>query len=236
MSSTADRRFARWIWGWCKSLAIAVAIWLALRTFVVQAFSIPSASMENTLLVGDFLFVTKTLYGTEVPFTHGHLPALREPRRGEIIVFRSVEGDFAVVKRLIGVPGDTVGMRHGLLVRNGRMLREPYAVHTDPSRSEDRVVRQEMRDWQLPHLAGPGRAAYRPDLQDWGPIVVPRGSLFVLGDNRDNSLDSRYWGFVPRTSLLGKPLFIYYSYDASSWRSLPFLSAIRWHRLLRRPD
>src|SRR5438477_1847955 len=88
------------VWEWGKSIFIALAIWMVVRTFAVEAFRIPTGSMENTLLVGDFLFVTKALYGAEVPLTHSHLRAIREPRRGEIVVFKSVEGDFAVVKRL----------------------------------------------------------------------------------------------------------------------------------------
>ncbi len=231
----ARRRIGRWVWGWTKSLAAALAIWLVLRAFVVEAFRIPSASMQNTLLVGDFLFVTKALYGAEVPFTRAHLPAMREPRRGDIVVFRSVEGDFSVVKRLLGVPGDTLAMRHGRLYRNGVALVEPYVVHADSTRSETPVARLRMRRWQLAHLVGRDTAQYAPDVQDWGPLVVPPDSLFVMGDNRDNSLDSRYWGFLPRGNLRGRPLFIYYSYDPTSWRVLPPLSAIRWSRLFRAP-
>jgi signal peptidase I len=88
-----------------------------------------------------------------------------------------------------------------------------------------------MRRWQLPHLAGGDTASYHPDVQDWGPIVVPRDSLFVMGDNRENSLDSRYWGYLPRENLRGSPMFIYYSYDKSSYRALPFLTAVRWGRI-----
>lgn len=242
MAKTADEKpkpkqpFKTWAWGWIKSIAVAVAIWLTLRTFLIEAFRIPSGSMENTLLVGDFLFVTKALYGSEVPFTRIRVPAIREPRVGEVVVFHSVEGPFNVVKRLLGMPGDTMAMEHGHLVRNGVRLVEPYAIHTDSTRSESPEERRRMRTWQLRHYVGTDPAGYQPDVQDWGPLVVPRDSFMVFGDNRDNSVDSRYWGPVPRRNFRGKPLFIYYSYDASSWRSLPFLTAIRWKRLLNTPD
>lgn len=222
------------LWEWGKSIILALAIWMVVRTFVVEAFRIPSGSMENTLLVGDFLFVTKALYGAEVPLTHGRLPAIREPKHGEVVVFKSVEGNFAVVKRLVGLPGDTLAMAQGMLFRNGRRLDEPYVIHTDSSRSESPPERARMRAWQLPHLASPPITHYAPDLHDWGPIVVPPESLFVMGDNRDNSRDSRYWGFLPRAHLRGKPLIVYYSYDPT-WRPLPFLTGIRWRRLLTRP-
>ena len=227
---TAGRRIA----DWARSLAVAFVIWLFLRTFVIESFRIDSGSMEKTLLVDDFLFVAK-LYGAEVPFTHRHLPALREPRRGDIVTFRSVEGDFTVVKRVVGLPGDTVAMAHGHLLRNGRPVAEPYVAHTDSLRSEAPDARARMRAWQLPHLAGAAGASYAPDVQDWGPLVVPPDSLFVMGDNRDDSYDSRYWGFLPRANLSGKPILIYYSFAPESWHALPFLTAPRLGRLFRRP-
>lgn len=225
-----------WLWDWCKSIAIAVLIWLVLRTFVIESFHIPSGSMENTLLVGDFLFVTKAVYGAEVPLVHSHLPAIREPRRGDIVVFRSILDGSTIVKRLVGLSGDTLAMRAGHLFRNGLALAEPYVLHVDNSRSETPSERARMRAWQIPHLApGQDAAAYWPDVQDWGPIVLPSDSVFVMGDNRDNSLDSRYWGPLPRLNIQGQPLLIYFSYDPDSWRVLPFLTAIRWSRLLARP-
>ena len=231
----ARRGLARWLTDWAKSIAWALAIWLVLSTFVFRAFRITSGSMENTLLVDDWLFVTKALYGAEIPFTGRHTPALREPRRGEIVVFKSVEGNFDVVKRLVGVPGDTLAMRHGRLVRNGALQVEPYVVRQDSTRSETVEERDRMRRWQVHHLVG-DTAGYRPDVQDWGPLVVPADSFFMMGDNRDNSLDSRYWGLVPRGNVRGKPMFVYYSYDGSSWRALPALTAIRWNHLFSRPQ
>ena len=160
---------ARWFLEWFKSIAIALVVWLFLRTFVVEAFTIPSGSMKNTLLVGDFLFVNKFLYGAEVPFIHKHLPMVREPQRGDILVFDSIEEDMKIVKRLIGIPGDTIAMHNGAVYRNGHALSEPYAINSDPLVGADVVARSRMRDWQVKHFAGPVPPHYNPDLHDWGP-------------------------------------------------------------------
>jgi signal peptidase I len=136
---------------------------------------------------------------------------------------------------LIGMPGDTLSMESGELFRNGQRVNEPYAVHSDPTRSEDPIQRAKMREWQLPHPANRDPAGYQPDLQEWGPIVVPPDSFFMMGDNRDSSYDGRYWGFLPRKNVRGRPLIVYFSYDPSSWRALPFLSAVRWNRLFTAP-
>lgn len=231
------RSFGAWLLDWAKSIAIALVVWMVLRTFLIEAFRIPSGSMENTLLVGDFLFVNKALYGAEVPFTGRRLPAVREPERGDILVFDSVEEEgMKVVKRLIGMPGDTLSMVEGDLVRNGEKVEEPYAIRSDPNKSEEPIQRAKMRQWQVKHLVGRDAATYQPDLHDWGPIVVPPDSFFMMGDNRDSSYDGRYWGFLPRLNVRGKPLVVYFSYDKNSYKPLPFLSAIRWGRLLTTPD
>jgi signal peptidase I len=231
-----SRSVVIWLWEWTKSIVVALVVWFFLRTFLVEAFRIPSGSMENTLLIGDFLFVNKALYGAEVPLIHAHLPAVREPRRNDILVFDSVEEEgLKVVKRLIGMPGDTLSMEAGQLYRNGQRVDEPYVLHGDPHRSEDPIQRAKMRDWQVRHVTQRDTASYQPDLQDWGPIVVPADSFFMMGDNRDSSYDGRYWGFLPRENVRGRPLIIYFSYDPNSWRSLPFLTAVRWDRLFSQP-
>jgi signal peptidase I len=232
-----SRSFVTWIWDWAKSIVVALVVWFFLRTFLVEAFRIPSGSMENTLLIGDFLFVNKALYGAEVPIIHTRLPAVREPRRDDILVFDSVEEEgLKVVKRLIGMPGDTLSMENGELFRNGARVNEPYAVHSDPTRSEDPIQRAKMREWQLPHLVHRDPSKYQPDLQEWGPIVVPPDSFFMMGDNRDSSYDGRYWGFLPRSNVRGRPLVVYFSYDPGSWRAIPFLTAVRWGRLFTSPN
>ena len=203
---------------------------------MVEAFTIPTGSMQNTLLVGDFLFVNKFLYGAEVPFIHKRLPMVREPKRGDIIVFDSIDSDMKIVKRLIGVPGDTLEMRDGVLFRNGLRVREPYAVNGDPSESADPLARMKMRDWQSKHFLGVVPRNYSPDLHHWGPIVVPQDSLFVMGDNRDSSYDGRFWGFLPRSNVRGEALIlVYFSYDAATWQRFAWLRQVRWGRLFSVP-
>ena len=232
MSEDRPARFRAWALGWIKSIAIALAIWLVLSTFLVKAFRITSGSMERTLLVGDFLFVNKALYGAEVPLLKTHLPGFREPRRGDIVVFRSPIEDSVLVKRLMGLPGDTLSMRGGRLTRNGAALEEPYAVSVGDS--SQGFADPEM-GWQRAYVAGGDTAGYQPTSRNWGPLVVPSGFYFMLGDNRDGSRDSRFWGFVPRGNVQGSPLVVYFSYDPASWRPLPFFTSIRWGRFLSHP-
>src|SRR6185369_14024819 len=217
-------------WEWTKIFQVSVLLFLLIRTFLVEAFKIPSGSMENTLLVGDFLLVNKLVYGAEVPFTHSRLPRVREPQRGDVIVFEWPEDPSKnFVKRLVGVPGDTLQMRDGLLIRNGDRVTERYVEHTEP----DMDPSPDDFRWQQDHLVrtAAAAAAYHPSRNNWGPLVVPEKSYFVLGDNRDNSLDSRYWGFVPDSLVKGKPFVIYYSYAPDTMSSFAWLTHIRWTRL-----
>jgi signal peptidase I len=220
---------------WIKAAAWALALWLVLSTFIGQAYFIPSPSMERTLMVGDVLFVNKFLYGAKLPLVDAHMPAVRDPRRGDIVVFMSPIEDSILVKRLIGVPGDTIAMRHGALFRNSERLAEPAAQSLEPDWQLDSLSRSGMRAMHIAQYVGPDPDAYFPDVHDWGPLVVPKDSLWMMGDNRDHSRDSRFWGFVPRNNVRGTPVIIYYSWDASSYRPLPFLSAIRWNRLFTVP-
>ena len=222
---------------WGKAIGVALVIWIGLRSYLVEAFRIPSSSMENTLLVGDFLFVNKAAFGgeLEIPLTgihFGRLPAYATPRAGDVVVFRSVEDstpNLNIVKRLIGGPGDTLEMRHDTVIRNGVPLDEPYALRTGFAPVPDEEFRQrQMRAWQLPHYVGRDAAGYGPTTHDWGPIVVPADHYFAMGDNRDQSYDSRFWGFLPRPHIRGRPLFIYMSVATQPFR-------IRWNRLFRRP-
>jgi signal peptidase I len=221
---------------WARTIVFALAAWLLLRTFVVQAFHITSESMEGTMLVGDVLFVARPLYGAEVPLIHTRLPAIREPRHGDIVVFEGVETPgLEIVKRVIGLPGDTLAMRAGTVYRNSAAVDEPYASHRRPTDPDPPGAQAQMRSWQEARLVGAKPALYLPNRDNWGPVVVPADSLFVMGDNRDSSYDGRFWGFLPRSHLHGGPLLIYYSYDPSSWRPLPILTAVRWGRLLTVP-
>jgi signal peptidase I len=222
---------------WLRAAAVALGIWLVLRSYVVEAFRIPSPSMENTLLVGDFLFVDKTGYGGQfqVPFTglrFLRLPGYAEPKRDGIVIFRSVEDstpNLDIVKRLIAVGGDTLQMVNDTLIRNGVRLEEPYTLHLSEGFDQtSRETLDEMRALQLPHYVGPEPANYRPTLHNWGPIVIPPDSFWVMGDNRDDSRDSRFWGFLPRSHIEGRPLIIYMSVAMHPFR-------VRWNRLLRHP-
>lgn len=227
----------RWLWEWAKSIAVAFLLFIVVRTFVVEAFQIPTGSMENTLLVGDFLLVNKMVYGAEIPGTGVRLPALDPPAHGDIVVFAPPPAarqaaNTNYVKRIVGLPGDTLLMVEGALYRNSVPVAEPYARHTRPY--ED--PRSPQFDWQRSHLADSGRRLqeYRPTRDNWGPITVPEGSFFVMGDNRDNSEDSRYWGFVSAESVKGRPWIIYFSYDRNQIAPFPWLTEIRWSRLLDR--
>ena len=217
-------------WEWTKVFQVAVLAFLLIRTFLVEAFKIPSGSMEHTLLVGDFLLVNKLVYGAEVPFTHARLPKIRTPQLGDVIVFdypRDLSKNF--VKRLVGMPGDTVEMRDGVLFRNRARVSESYVDRgeVDYDSPEDEFA------WQREFLVrepGSSLTAYHPSRNNWGPLVVPSKSYFVLGDNRDNSLDSRYWGFVADSLVKGQPFVIYYSYAPDTNR-FAWLTHIRWNRL-----
>jgi signal peptidase I len=233
--ANAQRKSQSKLVEWLKAIAWTIVAWVLLTNFVIQAYRIPSPSMERTLLVGDVLFVNKFLYGAKVPLVDIHTPALKEPRRGDIVVFLSPIEDSMLVKRLIGVPGDTIEMRNGTLLRNGTALEEPYAQSVDPAWHADDATRRTMRAMQLPHYVGADPDGYAPDVHDWGPLVVPHDSLWMMGDNRDQSRDSRFWGLVPRRNVRGTPVLIYYSWDPSSYKPLPFLSAVRWSRLFSVP-
>lgn len=222
-------RLFRATWEWAKSVQLAIILFLVVRAFLVEAFKIPSGSMEGTLLVGDFLLVNKLVYGAEVPLLEKRLPAVRAPRLGDVVVFQWPE-DLAkhFVKRLVGLPGDVLEMRSGILWRNGAEHAEPYAQRSLPLREPSS---DEFR-WQRDYLAADaGARGYNPTRNDWGPLSVPSQHYFVLGDNRDNSLDSRYWGFVPDSLLRGSPIFVYYSYEPDSGKPFDWLRRVRWQRL-----
>ncbi|HEY2850246.1 MAG TPA: signal peptidase I [Gemmatimonadaceae bacterium] len=222
---------ARALFEWAKSLSLAILLFLVVRAFLVEAYRIPSGSMEHTLLVGDFLLVNKLVYGAEIPFTSKRLPAVRQPRYRDVVVFKFPE-DLTknYVKRLVGLPGDTLAMTRGTLVRNGKPQDERgFVVHipADVDRASDEF------DWQREFLVTQSArsAPYHPTRDNWGPILVPAKHYFMLGDNRDDSEDSRYWGFVADSLVLGSPIVVYYSYAHDSTASLDWLTRVRWSRL-----
>ena len=222
---------------------VTVLIYFFATTTLVQAYVIPTGSMEGNLLVGDHLLVDKVAYADPGAFGRGLLP-YREVRRGDIIVFRyPLDPRVTYVKRVIGIPGDRIHLENQQVIRNGQRLIEPYTRHiarwTDPYRDN------------FPQAASPRLPAQARDMlehhQRNGEIIVPPGSLFAMGDNREDSADSRYWGFVPRENVIGKPLIVYWSYDAPSedlmdWNvrhlvdvGLHFFTRTRWERTLLRP-
>lgn len=216
-----------------KTVLPAVFLYLFMRSMLVETFRIPSGSMENTLQVGDFLFANKMLYGAEVPLIGARLPAIREPRLDDLVVFDSVEEPgLKVVKRIVGSSGDTIQMINAVLHRNGRIVDEPWSIQMEPL--VDPVMPQ-MRGWQLQHVLVEDKSSYHPSVKNWGPMVVPVDSFFVMGDNRDNSYDSRYWGFLGRDRIEAHPMLIYYSYDKNGILPLPAITSIRWSRIARRP-
>ena len=187
---------------YAEAIFIAVLLALVIRQFAVQAFTIPSGSMMDTLLIGDYILVNKFLYGAELPFVDVHLPGLRDPRRGDIVVFKYPQDETRdFIKRIVGVGGDTIQVRDNHVWLNGTPVDEPFIRPGAPSSS--------------------GHCGY---LYGCDPLVVPPGSYFVMGDNRDNSQDSRYWGFVKRDKIRGKAFLIYWSWNSDShW--------LRWQRL-----
>jgi signal peptidase I len=180
-----------------KSLLIALVLALFVRTFFVQAYKIPSGSMLETLKIGDHILVEKFLFGTHIPFTDIVVLPLTQPKRGDVVVFRyPLDPSLDFIKRIIALPGDTVqGINKDIYV-NGKRLKEPYIQHID--------------NFVLP--------AYISPRDNFGPLRVPKDSYFAMGDNRDNSKDSRFWGFVPRQNIKGEAMAIYFSWDSESHR------------------
>jgi signal peptidase I len=175
-------------------LLLMALIILAVRVFIGEASVVPTGSMEGTILVGDHLFMDKFLYGPEIPLLHWRMPVLKTIHRGDIVVFRYPRNPEEIyLKRVAAVGGDRLEIRDGVLFINSRAISEPYAVHHGPAHSR---------------------------YEQMAPIIVPQGKLFVLGDNRDNSSDSRDWGFVPVENVIGEPMFVYWSYDAPTSRWL----------------
>ncbi|ANA40650.1 MULTISPECIES: signal peptidase I [Geobacter] len=185
---------------YAESIIIAVILALIIRTFVVQAFKIPSGSMEDTLAIGDHILVSKFIYGTKIPFVDGRYLKIRDPKRGDVIVFEYPEDpskDF--IKRVIGLPGDTIQVVQKQVFINGKPFSVPQEVH-----KEKDVI----------------PAAQNPR-DNFGPVTVPENSYFVMGDNRDRSYDSRFWGFVKNSQIKGLAFIKYWSWDREKFR-------VRW--------
>jgi signal peptidase I len=187
-------------------IVIAILIALFIRTFVVQAFKIPSGSMEPTLRVGDYILVNKFIYGCRIPYTNLKFFQFKKPQRGDVCVFifpLDPSKDF--IKRVIGTEGEKVQIVGGKIYINNRQIKDPWG-----------------------HFAREGFPKYFQKVENFGPILVPKDSLFVLGDNRDNSEDSRFWGFVHLNAVLGKAFLIYFSWDHHAEN---LFDEVRWSRI-----
>ena len=186
-----------------EAIIVAIVIALFIRTFIVQAFKIPSGSMKQTLLIGDHILVNKFIYGVKIPFSDITLIPIKNPKRGDIVVFKFPEDpkkDF--IKRVVGISGDVVEIRDKQVYINNMLLNHDRGIHTDP------------------HII-PGVFQQR---DNFGPVTVPPASLFVMGDNRDHSYDSRFWGFVDLKVVKGKAFIVYWSWDNGSF-------GVRWNRI-----
>lgn len=194
-----------------EAICIAVLLALFIRTFVVQAFKIPSGSMLPTLLIGDHLLVNKFVYGLRIPFSGKILIPYKNPKHGDVVVFRyPKDRSIDYIKRVIGIPGDTIEIRTKKLFINGKQMSDSHA-----------------------HMSSPAvlNAASSPR-DNFGPVLVPEGRIFVMGDNRDNSYDSRFWGFVDQQDILGRAFILYWSWDIEKpLLSFERFTSIRWGRL-----
>jgi signal peptidase I len=202
----------RFLKEYVEPIVIAVVIALFVRTFIVQAFKIPSSSMEPTLLVGDYLLVNKFIYGTKIPFTDIKLIPLKHPQRGDIVVFiypKDPSKDF--IKRVIGTEGEKVEIVQNKIYINDKLIEDLWGHYSE-----------EKTGW----------AKYLQPMERFGPVIVPKDSLFVLGDNRDNSQDSRFWGFVNKAAVKGKALIIYFSWNQQAQNVLEKVRGSRLGKLI----
>lgn len=189
-----DRK--RLIREYAEAILTALLLALIIRAYIIQAFKIPSGSMIPTLLIGDHILVNKFIYGTNIPFSDKRFLIFRKPEKGDIIVFKFPEDpkkDF--IKRVIATEGDVLESRDKVIYVNGKEVKEPYACHGDS------FIRQRGSDPR----------------DNFGPVLVPNNKVFVMGDNRDQSFDSRYWGFVDVKAIKGEALIIYWSWDSKKW-------------------
>ncbi len=231
------------------SLAVVLVTGLFIITFILQAFEIPSGSMENTLLIGDHLFANRIQFAPKTSWIAPVLP-YREIKRGDVFVFlHPAEPGLDVVKRVIGIPGDRIHLRDGFVYRNGEKLDEPYVIHDsdrgyNPYRDNFPAIPPSDANG-----VNPDWALTLPQHIEGGDIVVPENNYFGMGDNRDDSLDSRYWGFIPKENVIGRPMFIYWSFETprDQWEQkgigqrlafmahvvIHFFDQTRWRRTLR---
>jgi len=188
---------------YAEALVVAIIAALIIRAMVIQSYRIPTGSMEDTLLVGDFLLANKFVYGARVPLVGWQLPALKEPKQGDIVVFKfPLNTDINYIKRCVALEGQTVQIRDKILYVDGKRF-------SDPKHSKFIDSHIQPKDYYDPDIKPPGSG----NRDNYGPVKVPKGHIFVMGDNRDNSQDSRYWGFLDKDLIIGEALIIYFSWD-----------------------
>ena len=237
--SGSNRQAPGGLWDNIKQILIAVVLALIIKTSVVEAYKIPTASMEDTLLIGDFLLANKFVYGAQIPLTNWRLPAVSDPERGDVIIFTFPgDGVTKYIKRCIGLPGDTIELRDKELFVNGERFPDPaHAKFIDTTNDGQQVI-------QARRMGG------QDSRDNFGPFVVPEDSYFMMGDNRDNSYDSRYWKCVRKDLIMGEAMVIHWSWDESAHPSpavsvtdplsvprlfifnvINFADKVRWSRL-----
>lgn len=227
------------LWDNIKQIGIAVVLALLIKTSVVEAYKIPTSSMEDTLLVGDFLLANKFVYGARLPLLDWRLPAISDPKRGEVVIFIFPgDGVTKYIKRCVGTPGDTIEVKDKVLYVNHQVFpNPPHSKFIDTTVSGQPNI--------MPRPVGGQNSR-----DNFGPYIVPRNHYFMMGDNRDNSYDSRYWSAVSRDMILGKAIAVHWSWDDSIYESPPasvsdplsvprvfiynafhFFEKVRWERL-----
>ena len=232
----APKKARESVWEIFRSLVIVLVLVAVFRTFIAEATVIPTPSMERTILIGDHVFLNKLLYGPTLPFTSLRLPPIRTVRRQEIVAFRNPRNpSLMFVKRVIGVGGDLVKIENRKVFVNGAALEEPYAQYQFggflPLRDTFPPSVEEISTFTAALGLHPDWANEMPRFIRRDGLRVPEGFLFVMGDNRDNSSDSRFWGFVPVENIVGEPLFVYWSYDAPSkdWTNEDLMARMKFN-------
>lgn len=233
--------FADSLWDNFKQIFAAVILAVIIKTSIVEAYKIPSQSMEDTLLVGDFLMANKFLYGARIPLFNWRLPAIRKPKQGDVVIFIFPrDGVTKYIKRCVATGGDTVEIKNKVVYVNGKIFKNPkYAIFIDTTSTGQQIIQ-------------PRRPGGLDSRDNFGPYVVPKNCYFMMGDNRDNSYDSRYWGVVPYNLVLGKAVLIHWSWNEDIYPSpevsvsdplsvprlfefnaIHFYQKVRWNRLFR---
>ena len=227
------------IFDWIEAILFAAVAVFLIKSFFIQSYMVFSGSMMNTLLINDLMFVNRLKYSSNIPFTSEEIIRYNDPKKGDIVVFKFPIDGRPFVKRCVGVPGDTIEVKHKVLYINGKTYDEPFAVHNDmreyPSLQEIVPYEISQDDYQRIWESGDfysNRHISIAARDNFGPVVVPEGCYFMMGDNRDNSDDSRFWGPLEREYVIGTPFFYYFSFDKTKpiWK---IWEVIRFNRIMR---